>query len=126
MRLSVVQRRGFRGSSKFRESETTVKIKFALFRGGVGRGAGWKIVQNAIFHGKRHDNKILKAKILLSRNFVVMALAPTNIGFCGILKGVVQKCHLVVSVVLVASSVFVNYLLSKRTAFQRLWWVPGF
>ena len=59
-----------------RESETTIKIKFALFRGGVGRGAERKIVQNAIFHGKRHDNKILNAKIVLSRNFVVMAQAP--------------------------------------------------
>ena len=59
-----------------RESETTIKIKFALFRGGVGRGAERKIVQNAIFHGKRHDNKILKVNILLSRNFVVMAQAP--------------------------------------------------
>ena len=58
-----------------RESETTIKIKFALFRG-VGRGAERKIVQNAIFHGKRHDNKILKVKILLSRNLVVMAQAP--------------------------------------------------
>ena len=28
------------------------------------------------FHGKRHDHKILKVKILLSRNFVVMAQAP--------------------------------------------------
>ena len=65
-------------TQKFRESETTIKIKFALFRGGLGRGAGRKIVQNAIFHGKRHDNKILKVKILLSRNFVVMAQAPRN------------------------------------------------
>ena len=63
-------------SKKVRESETTIKIKFALFRGWVGRGAERKIVQNAIFHGKRHDNKILKVKILLSRNFVVMAQAP--------------------------------------------------
>ena len=30
-------------------------------------GAGRKVVQNAIFHGKRRDNKILKVKILLSR-----------------------------------------------------------
>ena len=59
-----------------RESETTIKIKFALFRGGLGRVAERKMVQNAIFHGKRHDNKILKVKILLSRNFVVMAHAP--------------------------------------------------
>ena len=54
------------------------KIKFALFRGGLGRGAGRKIVQNATFYGKRHDNKILKVNILLSRNFVVMAQAPSR------------------------------------------------
>ena len=60
----------------FRESETTIKIEFTLFRGG-GRE---KIVQNAIFHGKRHDNKILKVKFLLSRNFVVMAQAPIYAG----------------------------------------------
>ena len=42
----------------------------------MGRGAERKIVQNAIFHGQRHDNKILKVKTLLSRNFVVMAQAP--------------------------------------------------
>ena len=70
----------FQNYSRFvRESETTIKIKFAIFRGGLGRGAGRKIVQNAIFHGNRHDNKILKVKFLLSRNFVVMAQAPTLI-----------------------------------------------
>ena len=39
--------------TKVRESETTIKIKFAFFRGGggVGRGAERKIVQSAIFHG---------------------------------------------------------------------------
>ena len=42
----------------------------------MGRGAERKIVQNAFFRGKRHDNKILKVKMLLSRNFVVMAQAP--------------------------------------------------
>ena len=31
------------------------------------------MVQNAIFRGKCYDNKILKVKILLSRNLVVMA-----------------------------------------------------
>ena len=41
----------------------------------MGRGAEREIVQNAIFRGKRHDNKILKVKILLSINFVVMAQA---------------------------------------------------
>ena len=39
-------------------------------------GAERKIVQNAVFRGKRHDNKILKVQIFLSRNFVVMAQAP--------------------------------------------------
>ena len=43
----------------------------------MGRGTERKIVQNAIFHGNRHDNKILKVNILLSRNFVFMAQAPT-------------------------------------------------
>ena len=37
---------------------------------------GGKLSKTAIFHGKRHDNQILKVKILLSRNFVVMAQAP--------------------------------------------------
>ena len=58
------------------------------------RGGGRKIVQNAIFHGKRHDNKILKVKILLSSNFVVMAQAPGGFGFGkrGLLeKGSFQK-----------------------------------
>ena len=35
--------------------------------------------KNAVFRGKRHDNKFLKVQILLSRNFVVMAQAPTQI-----------------------------------------------
>ena len=39
-------------------------------------GAERKIGQNAVFHGKRHENKILKVQILLSRNFVVIAQAP--------------------------------------------------
>ena len=55
------------------------KNKICVFQGGgwAGGQAG-KIVQNAIFHGKRHDNKILKVNILLSTNFVVMAQAPSN------------------------------------------------
>ena len=35
----------------------------------MGRGAERKIVQNAIFHGKRHDNKILKVKTLIVEKF---------------------------------------------------------
>ena len=37
--------------------------------GGGGLGAERKIVQNAVFRGKRHDNKILKVQILLSSKF---------------------------------------------------------
>ena len=58
------------------ESETTIKIKFALFRGGWAGGQRGKLSKTLFFHGKRHDNKILKVNILLSRNFVVMAQAP--------------------------------------------------
>ena len=40
------------------------------------------------FCGKRHDNKILKLQILLSRNFVVIAQAPNlNRTFPGAKKG---------------------------------------
>ena len=39
-------------------------------------GAERKIVQKRCFRGKRHNNKILKVQILLSRNFVVIAQAP--------------------------------------------------
>ena len=53
------------------------KNKICFFQGVVGRGAERKIVQNGIFRGKRNDNKILKVKILLSRDFVVMAQAPS-------------------------------------------------
>ena len=62
-----------------RDGETTIKIKFALLRG-VLRGGHWgqrgKSFKNAVFLGKRHDNKILKLQILLSRNVVVIAQAP--------------------------------------------------
>ena len=40
-------------------------------------GGREEIVQNAVFRGKRDDNKILKVQILLSRNLVVIAQAPT-------------------------------------------------
>ena len=53
---------------------------FAFLRGGHW-GAERKIVKkNAAFRGKRHDNKILKVQILLSRNFVVIAQAPNLSG----------------------------------------------
>ena len=37
-----------------------------------------KIVQNADFRRKRHDNQIMKVHILLLRNFVFTAQAPTE------------------------------------------------
>ena len=60
-----------------RDGETTIKIKFAVSSGGGGRwGQRGKSSKNACFRGKRHDNKILKVQILLSRNVVVIAQAP--------------------------------------------------
>ena len=44
-------------------------------------GAERKSSKNAVFLGKRHDNKILKVQILLSRNYVVIAQAPTKVHF---------------------------------------------
>ena len=42
-------------------------------------GTERKVVQNAVFfRGKRHANQILKVQILSSRNFVVIAQAPTG------------------------------------------------
>ena len=74
----LVQTRCFVLVFHVRDGETTIKIKFSLFEGGA-LGAEGKIVQNAVFRGKRHDNKILNLKILLSRNFVVIAQAPIMI-----------------------------------------------
>ena len=48
--------------------------------GGATLGAERKIVQSVVFGGKRHDNIILKVRILLSRNFVVIVQAPRNTG----------------------------------------------
>ena len=53
------------------------KNKFFAFEGrGLG-GKREKSSKNACLRGKRHDNKTLKVQILLSRNFVVIAQAPT-------------------------------------------------
>ena len=62
----------------FRDGETTIRINVSLFEGG-GLGGREENPPNAVFfsRGKRHDNKILKVQILLSRNFVVIAQAPT-------------------------------------------------
>ena len=63
--------------AKIRDGETTTKIKFSLLRGGGPWGQERKIAPNACFRGKRHDNKILKVQILLSRNFVVIQWNPS-------------------------------------------------
>ena len=55
-----------------RDGETTIKIKVCVFEGGAKR----KAKKNAVFLGKRRDNKILKVQIVLSRNFVLVAQAP--------------------------------------------------
>ena len=52
------------------------KNKICAFRGRGGQGGRAENCPKRFFHRKRHDNKILKVKILLSRNFVVMAQAP--------------------------------------------------
>ena len=54
------------------------KNKICVFEGGGPWGQRGKSPQNTVFHGKLHDNKILKVQILLSRNFVVIAQAPTG------------------------------------------------
>ena len=57
----------------------TIKIKLALWGGGHWGHRG-KSSENAVFLGKRHDNKILKLHILFSINFVVIAQAPRFAG----------------------------------------------
>ena len=52
------------------------KIEFSLLGGGGGWGGREEeSSKKRFFHGKRHDNKILKVEILLSRNYVVIAQA---------------------------------------------------
>ena len=50
---------------------------FGFFGGGGLGGREENRPKRLYFRGKRHDNKILKVLILLSRNFVVIAQAPT-------------------------------------------------
>ena len=65
---------GMVGSFQRRRDDS--KNKIFAFWGGGALGAEREIAQNAVFRGKRHDNKILKLQILLSRNLVVIAQAP--------------------------------------------------
>ena len=70
-------------SNFLRDGEKTIEIKFALLRGWA-LGAERKIVQKMLFFvGKRHDNKILNVRIILSRNFVVIAQAQISQGARG-------------------------------------------
>ena len=56
------------------------KNEIFTFWGGGAWGTERKIAPKTLFfHGKRHDNKILKVQILLSKNFVVIAQAPREV-----------------------------------------------
>ena len=66
-------------ASMFRDGEATIKITFSLLRGGGGWGHRGKSSKNAVCRAKRHDDKILKVQMLLSRIFVFIAPAPTFI-----------------------------------------------
>ena len=73
------------GGSQLRDGETTIKIKFAVLKGGAEGGERGKSSKtlffflSLFFRGKKsHDNKILNVQILLSRNFVVVAQALIN------------------------------------------------
>ena len=59
-----------------RDCETTIKIKFTLFRG-VGRGGREENCPKTLFFsGNAMTIKFWKVQLLLSRNFVVMVQAP--------------------------------------------------
>ena len=60
-----------------RGGETTIKIQFAVLRGGgIGGKEENRPKRCFFFRGKRHDNIILNVQILSSRKFVVIAQAP--------------------------------------------------
>ena len=52
----------------FRDGETTIKIKYALLKGGhIGDGEE----NRAVFRGKRHDSKILISKNVNPREILL-------------------------------------------------------
>ena len=59
-----------------RRRDDDQKNKTYIFEGGGALGAERKVVQKAIFRGKRHD-KILNVLILSSRNVAAIAQAPS-------------------------------------------------
>ena len=64
-----------KSSNKAQRRRDDNKNRILHFRGGPWGQRG-ESSKNAVFRGKRHDNKILKVQILLSRNFVVITQAP--------------------------------------------------
>ena len=56
----------------FRRRRDDNKNRICGFEGGGQVGAKRKIVQDAFFCGKRHDNTILKVQIVLSRNLLLL------------------------------------------------------
>ena len=91
------------------------KNKICAFRGGGGQGGREEnCPKRFFFRGKRHDNKILKVKMLLSRNFVVMAQAPiytTKIPNIFVQRGQAQKAR--------AISRAVSLALPQRSEFRQ-------
>ena len=66
-----------------RERQDTPINKLCVFEGGGGSwGQRGESSQKTVFPGKRHDNRILKVHILLSRNVVVIAQAPKRESTC--------------------------------------------
>ena len=77
------------------------KNKIFAFEGWGGLGGREEKSSLVFFHGKRHDNKILKVEILLSRNSVIIAKAPNLLvqegpgwGATGFFRGVVAATPL--------------------------------
>ena len=65
----------------FRDGETTNKTKCVFERGGIG-GREENRPKRCFFFCKRHDNTIMKAQLLLSRNCVVTAQASSFASSC--------------------------------------------
>ena len=75
---TLLRSEGFLEGSLNQRRRDDNKNKIFAFEGGGPWGQRGKSSKNACFFfcGKRHDNKILKVQILLSRNFVVIAQGP--------------------------------------------------
>ena len=80
---SLRKQRPFVHNSVCQRQRDDNKNKISAFEGGGPRGQRGKPPKNAVFRWKRHDNKILKVFFLLSRNFVVVAQAPSLFAIFG-------------------------------------------